>query len=307
VGKEVGEVMHPLRWLYQQSQGETVSGDGVCFLCGESACVGLYAVTKGIADTFNSHYLARCPSSPWLCAACQWYFDSKAGHPDFRKMSLVVSPDSWRNWERTTMKSNIAVWLSSGVPFDCYLVCSLSKKKHILLQAPINAAKTYEITVQVEEQVAYLNLHDWQHMDRSFMRLLELGHGKGEILSGHLYGNTLRKHGQIKEAMHLSGELASYRDSAALGFLSYVTIGEKEEDGTINTPGTGDGISPAGLTATQSGMEPNRCGIQSKVPDGYLDAGREQCGSLRSDDQQPDEVSQHALWEVSGSCSRAGC
>ena len=52
----------PQAWLYQQFVGAIPTGEATCYLCGAS-CPALHPTSKGIADTFNSHYLARCPSS----------------------------------------------------------------------------------------------------------------------------------------------------------------------------------------------------------------------------------------------------
>ncbi len=286
---------HPIHWLYAQCVSAIPSGQAQCYLCGTS-CTEQYPVAKGIADTFNSHFLCKVPSSSWLCAACQWYFDSKAGHPDFRKMSLIVAQGAWHNWQRAEMKTEIGLWVSHGLETDTYLVCSLSKKKHILLQAPLNAKGTKLLAIQVEERIAYVDQSTWQLMNRSFMRLLELGHNKGEILSGQLYGNTLRKHGQIKEAMSHSQMLDPYRNSAQLELLSYVTIVEKGEDIERDQPGSGDGSGIPGSLATQSSMESDRPRVQIQVQDGHLDASRDQRSSVRTDEQHVDEVSQQPLW-----------
>jgi hypothetical protein len=99
-------------WLYQQCVGAVPETALRCYLCGAWSGETRYPVAKGIADTFNSHYLAQAPSSPWLCAACFWYFDSKAGHPDFRKMSLMIWETDWKQWERSEMKADIAEFQS---------------------------------------------------------------------------------------------------------------------------------------------------------------------------------------------------
>ena len=110
-----------ISWLYAQFVGQPEPGAQSCYLCG-AACTEQRRVAKGLADTFNSHYLAACPSSPYLCAACAWYFDSKAAHPDFRKMSLIVARDSWQQWPREQMAADIERWLSDGLEADPYLV-----------------------------------------------------------------------------------------------------------------------------------------------------------------------------------------
>ena len=188
-----------ISWLYRQCVGDPPQGPSFCYLCG-ARCPAAYTVAKGLADTFNSHSLAHVPSSPSLCAACQWYFDSQVLHPEFRKMSLVVSPTSWRNWQRETMKHDIFSWLTQGLEDQTYLVISLSKKKHILLQAPLNVAGSHTLSIQIEEQVAHFSLEDWLYIDERFTGLLALGHGKGEILRGDLYSSRLRKHGRLGEA-----------------------------------------------------------------------------------------------------------
>lgn len=291
-----------ISWLYAQYTNEqekkASSITEQCYLCG-SNCEREFTVGKGIADTFNSHYLAQCPSSPWLCPACQWYFDNKAGHPDFRKMSLVVSTQSWQNWDRATMKQDIEQWLMFGVPDECYLVCSLSKKKHILLQAPLNAASTRNIAIQVEEQVAYPDLWTWRHMNSRFMQLLRLGHGKGEILSGNLYSSTLKKHGQTGEALRLSRELDQYRNGVALELLSYATIIEKEEkfenDGIEERIDRGASTIPEGIrnqtnssSLAPSGMERHRQGVLEQVQNGDMEDVRRESSNGKQDYQQLD-------------------
>src|SRR6266566_4632486 len=124
---------HPIHWLYHQHVGALPETAWRCYLCGAFCAEERYPIARGIADTFNSHYLCKCPSSAFLCAACQWYFDSKAGHEDFRKMSLIVAEKAWHNWRREDMKVEIGLWVSHGLEADAYLVVSLSKKKHILL------------------------------------------------------------------------------------------------------------------------------------------------------------------------------
>src|SRR5437899_1376413 len=216
---------HPVHWLYHQFGGTARSGDALCYLCG-AVCAKEYTIAKGIADTFNSHYLSRAPSSPYLCTACWWYFNEK-DHPEFRKMSLVVQKENWQNWTRGAMKADIERWLTDGLDADSYLAVSLSKKKHILLQAPLNSQRSHELALQVEEQVAHVRREDWQWMDHAFMRLLALGHGKGEILSGELHGQTLRKHGRLAEALMYSQHLEVWRKSPQIELLSYVTMYEK--------------------------------------------------------------------------------
>jgi len=290
---------HPIHWLYQQFIGGLPETALRCYLCGAWSAEERYPLAKGIADTFNSHYLAQCPSSLWLCAACQWYFDGKAGHPDFRKMSLYIGKDGWEDWQRPLMKPLINHWLRYGLPFDMYLACSLSKKKHILLQAPLNAHGTKMLAIQVEEQVAHLDYATWEYMDRRFMALLRLGHNKGEILSGDLYGNTLRKHGQVGQALALSQQLAPYRESADLELVSYVTIIDKEkEDGGTDTGPTGDGDHQDSSHAPQSRVESDQPGIQEPLPHGHLDAGGDERSSVRQDEQHAGEISQPALWQV---------
>lgn len=288
---------HPIHWLYSQHGGAQSETSLRCYLCGAWSAQERYPVAKGIADTFNSHFLAKAPSSPWLCAACHWYFNDKS-HPDFRKMSLIVAEQRWHNWQRTDMKTEIGIWLSAGLEADAYLVCSLSKKKHILLQAPLNTAGAKMLAVQVEEQIAYLDYSAWEYLDRRFMALLALGHNKGEILSSNLYGNTLRKHGRIDDALRFSAELEPYRNSAALDLLSYVTIIDKESEETLDasntrrtaaTPEHGSGSAVGGLDA-------DRRRIQSAVPHGHLDAVRDQHSGRRPHDDEPGPVSQPSLW-----------
>lgn len=252
-------------------------------------------MVRGIAETFNSHYLCRCPSSPWLCAPCQWYFDSKAGHPDFRKMSLIVHEQGWINWQRTDMKTEIGLWLSHGLEVDAYLVVSLTKKKHILLQAPLNSKRTKVLSIQIEEQQAHIDQTTWGIMNHSFMALLALGHNKGEILSGDLYGNTLRKHGQLKEALLHSRMLEPYRNSAALQLLSYTTIVEKESEGTDDRRGE-NGASRQSNEVTQVGMGGDRQRLQIQVPSRDMAAIRGTGGKRRTHDEHPDGVSQSSLW-----------
>lgn len=269
---------HPIHWLYAQHSGTVPPGPTQCYLCG-SPCMPEHMVAKGIADTFNSHYLAKCPSSSSLCPACYWYFNDKE-HPEFRKMSLIVQRDSWCNWQRDTMKADITRWLSDGLENDAYLVVSLSKKKHILLQAPMNAKGSREMAIQVEEQVAHVTLSEWQHMDNAFMALLRLGHNKGEILSGILYGQTLRKHGRIVEALMWSRELEPWRKSPQIELLSYVTIFEKGQDidGFENASGTGNSTirERAGDTTDSIASPTSRVGrdrqrISQQVQDGHLE------------------------------------
>lgn len=296
-----GETLnHPIQWLYQQHGGSVPSGRASCYLCAVS-CPEQYSINVAIADTFNSHYLARAPSSPYLCAACAWYLDNKRGHPDFRKMSLIVEKSAWQNWQRATMKADIVQALDYGLEQDCYLVCSLSKKKHILLQAPLNSAGCHTLAIQVEEQVAHLDLWHWKRMDDCFMRLAELGHNKGEILSGNLYAQTIRKHGSPLDAMDLSRELGPYRNSPALEILSYVTIIDREETNGTTIPNDHDdgraaSAAQPGIRPAHSGLDRNRSGIQEQVPDGHLDAIRDGRSRVRTHDEQPGQVSQSALW-----------
>lgn len=300
---------HPIHWLYQQqSGGISQSGNAVCYLCSAS-CTEQHSVKSGIADTFNSHYLCKAPSSPYLCDACQWYFNRGAGHPDFYKMSLIVTPTTWHNWQRADMKADITNWLTFGMEEASYLVCSLTKKKHILLQAPMNAATSRNLSIQVEEQVATLELWHWRAMNDNFMRLLAMGHNKSEILSGNLYGNTLRKHGRMIEAMLLSRELEPYRHSPAIELLSYVTIVDYDKketteehdanDGT-NTIGNRDGDAVPGGSAPQSGLQRNQPGVQIEVPHGTVATSRGKRGSVRPHEQHAPQVSLPSLWEVSG-------
>ncbi len=301
-------MQHPIHWLYQQSGGFVVSGAMCCYLCGAS-CSEQHAVTTCIADTFNSHYLARAPSSPYLCDACAWYFNRKAGHPDFYKMSLIVEEHQWHNWQRADMKGCISDWLNFGLGTNAYLVCSLTKKKHILLQAPMNAKGSKSLSIQVEEQVATVQLHDWHSMDDAFMRLLALGHTKSEILSGSLYGNTLRKHGCVAEALRLTDALRPYRQSAAIELLSYVTIVDYDKDkGGNDEPNTRtdaianrDGDAVPGGGSPESDLQRNQPGVQIEVPHGTVATSGGKRGGVRTHEQHAAEISSSSLWEISGS------
>lgn len=301
--------MIPLHWLYEQALGHETPGDARCYLCG-CACTGRNPVAKAIADTFNSHWRAMCRSSEYLCDACAWYLDNKAGHEDYRKMSLVVMPHSWRNWQRTNMKADIERWLADGLEEDAYLVVSLTKKKHILLQAPLNVRGAITLAIQVEEQVAYVDNGTWQQIGIPFMRLLALGHNKGEVLSGDLYANTLRKHGRLAEAMRLSNQLDPWRDSALIELYSYVTVleekEEKQDDGpgggdTTDRAGPGDATDRHGIPVVTGGLEKHRPGVQESVPGRNLEAVRGAHSSGKSDDGQPASVSQSSLWDATGS------
>jgi hypothetical protein len=283
-----------IKWLYQQYIGSIPQGASTCYLCGGS-CYAQHTVAKGIAETFNSHYLAACPSSSWLCSACWWYFNDKM-HPDFRKMSLIVGQRGWRNWQRSEMKEDISEWLQGiGNDTDLYLVISLSKKKHILLQAPMNVAGSSILALQVEEQVAHLDYTTWEYMDRRFMALLKLGHNKGEILSGNLYGNTLRKHGELAEALYLSQQLDPYRNSPQLELLSYVTIMEER---TADGSTTGNGDDQDSGNASESRMDTDQPRVQEQVQDGHLEPGGNERGGLRPDVEHAPQVSEPTLWEV---------
>lgn len=284
-----------VKWLYRQFVGSVPTGSAQCYLCGVP-CPEQYSVMKSIADTFNSHYLAQCPSSPRLCPACSWYFDGKAGHPDFRKMSLIVWKEGWTNWQRPDMKQMIEWWLRHGTAFDYYLVVSLSKKKHILLQAPLNVQNTKYLSIQVEEQVAHIDGPTWDYIDKRFMALLQLGHNKGEILSGDLYQVTLKKHGHLYDAIDLSSELEPYRNSPELTLLSYVTIIEEKEQSIGAGHETGD--DQASGTTLNSRVDMHRPGVQESLPGGNLAAIPQQRGQLRSDDQRPGQVPQPTLWDV---------
>lgn len=290
---------HPITWLYQQSGGILTPGAHTCYLCGTS-CDGQYTVKTGIADTFNSHFLARCPSSPVMCAACHWYL-AERNHPEFRKMSLIVTESRWLNWQREEMKGLLGQRLRYGLFEATYLVASLTKKKHILLQAPLNPPACTVLAVQVEEQVAYLSYETWEYLDRRFMALLAMGHNKGEILSGQLYSHTLRKHNRIADALRLSAELEPYRGSALLDLLSYVTIvdknseeeSEKEDDDT--TPDAADAAGH-GRRPALDGLDGDRRRVQGALPHGHLDAVREQSRLRRTADDEPAALSQPSLW-----------
>ena len=288
----------PQTWLYQQFVGDVPAGEATCYLCG-TPCPALYPTSKGIADTFNSHSLARCPSSSWLCAACQWYLDNKAGHPDFRKMSLMVWETGWKQWQRADMKADIDDALRHGTGEAVYLICSLSKKKHIALQAPLNVQGSRLLAIQVEEAVAHIDQLTWHALDHAFSTLLSLGHGKGEILSGNLHASTLRKHGQLLVALSHSNALAPYRGAAILDFLSYVTIlEEKEKEETANAESTTerDGVHPSGGAAAEGRVERDRPGVQGEVPHGHLVASGKQRGSVRAHEQHAEQIAQQSLF-----------
>ena len=295
---------HPIHWLYQQYDGVVETGNVWCYLCG-SVCTEQHAVKAAIADTFNSHFLCLAPSSPFVCDACAWYFDRSAGHPDFYKMSLIVEEYHWHNWQRDQMKLSISDWLKFGISTNAYLVCSLTKKKHILLQAPMNVKGSRVLAVQVEEQVAHVDQAVWALLNQAFMRLLDLGHNKSEALSGDLYSNTLRKHGQIKEAMLHSDMLAPYRGSPALTLLSYVTIVDKaQSESEVSAHDTTTNNQPEAETAghgSRSGVgrvDGDTSRLQKQIPHGHLDAGRDQHRGDSQNDDQSGSLSQSPLWEI---------
>ncbi len=290
--------MDALYWLYLQHNGKSIAGSYFCYLC-RASCTDQHDIQHSIADTFNSHYLAQVPSSHYLCDACRWYLDNKIAHPDFRKMSLIVSSHSWRNWQRETMKQDIRQWLEDGLPEESYLVVSLSKKKHILLQAILNGARSKILAIQIEEQVAYADIGSWSGIEIPFMRLMALGHNKGEILSGNLYGNTLRKHGQLESAMYYNGQLSKWRNGPLIELYSYTTIIE-EKDGRaedLSGDSTG-GLQPRIGNTTDSRVpatgrvERNRQRVPEQVPHGNMEDVRGESGSSGPDHQQLDLFSE---------------
>lgn len=209
-------------------------------------------------------------------------------------MSLIVRQDIWRNWPRDAMKSNITQWLSRGLDDDAYLVVSLSKKKHILLQAPMNAKGSRELAIQVEEQVAHVSFAQWLYIDNAFMSLLRLGHNKGEILSGDLYGATLKKHGRIVEALMLSNKLEPWRKSPQIELLSYVTIFEKGQDvdgfedraGNSATIREGARDTAHSIAPASSRVVRNRQRVPQQVQDGHLENIRGEGSSVGKDYEQ---------------------
>lgn len=299
--REVDILNSPLHWLYAQYVGVVPSGNASCYLCGTN-CPEQYSTTKSIADTFNSHFLAHCPSSSWMCAACSWYLDGKASHPDFRKMSLLVYRTEWMNWPREQMKSDIERWLVSGLDTDAFLVVSLSKKKHILLQAPLNAAQSCHLAIQVEEQVAHVDLTIWRQINMPFLQLLALGHGKGEVLSGNLYSSTLRKHGCYAEALFLSQQLEMWRNSPQIELLSYVTILQEKEtsiddgdgqSGRDATGGLATNFLPAGtrnqtdrLGPATRCLERDRSRVSQPLSSGNMATVRGESGNSEPDYEQ---------------------
>jgi hypothetical protein len=305
----------PQSWLFAQAGGTVQEGPAICYLCGR-ACGMTYPVGNGIAETFNSHWLARCRSSAWLCAACAWYLDGKADHPDFRKMSLVVSPSSYRVWQRADMKADLARWLVAGLEEDCYLVVSLTKKKHLLLQAPPNARGARTLAIQVEEKLAYVDAASLAAVEQPFLALLALGHAKGEILSGELFTSVLRKHGRLREALHWSKQLERWRSSALLELYSYTTIlDEQDKKGPLDddesgpggrsvagsTGGSAGGDAPAhgGVSSTFCDLEVGRPRLQSDIPGGNLATIRGAHCDCCADDGNAPGISQPALWDAS--------
>lgn len=290
-----------LHWLYQQSGGVVLPGDDTCYLCGQSCAPG-HAVKHAIAETFNSHWRAQCRSSNVLCAACAWYLDSKAGHPDYRKMSLVVQARTWRNWQRAEMKADIERWLTQGLEAASYLVVSLTKKKHLLLQAPLNAAGIPSgLAIQVEERVAYIGASSWQQIAQPFMALLALGHGKSEILSGDFYASTLRKHGRLSEVMRLSKQLDQWRDSALMDLYSYVTLVEErqtQQDDGDGRKRAGDAEDRRSVSTAPGGMEIDQPGLQESVPGRNLATIRGTHRHRQPDDGQPASISQQTMWDA---------
>lgn len=214
-------------------------------------------------------------------------------------MSLIVGASTWYNWQREQMKDDILNILQNGAKEDCYLVISLSKKKHILLQAPLNAARSREVAIQVEEQVAHFDLATWQLIEKPFMGLLLLGHGKGEILSGNLYGNSLKKHGQWQNALLLNNALEQWRNSPQIELYSYVTIvetKEKQEESAISDNSrNGPGAISAGTRdtkdsskSTTSRVERHRQRVSQQVSHGDLENVRGESSDSSEDYQQLD-------------------
>lgn len=301
--------MQALHWLFQQTGNAVEAGVEACYLC-DADCTQAHHVGKAIADTFNSHFLARRRSSSYLCDACAWYLDSKAGHPDFRKMSLIVAEHSWRQWQRSEMKADIERWLRDGLEEDGYLVVSLTKKKHILLQAPLNAGGVPSgLAIQVEEQVAYVGAASWQQITHPFTALLALGHGKGEILSGELYAHTLRKHGRLSEAFQWSKQLDQWRNSALIELYSYVTILEERENKQDGSGGgdrtlserSGDATNRYRSTTLAGGLEIDRFRLQKPVPGRDLETIRGAHSHGSEDDSESPGISQQTLWDVADS------
>lgn len=293
-----------LHWLYQQSGGMALPGDDTCYLCGQSCAPG-HVVKHAIAETFNSHWRAQCRSSNVLCAACAWYLDSKAGHPDYRKMSLVVQARTWRNWQRSEMKADIERWLTQGLEAASYLVVSLTKKKHLLLQAPLNAGGISSgLAIQVEERIAYASASSWQQIAAPFLALLTLGHGKSEILSGQLYAHTLRKHGRLSEVIRLSKQLDQWRDSALIELYSYVTIVEEKEQiqddrrGDTDRTESGDAADRRSVSIAPGGLEIDQPGLQIAVPGRNLATIRGTYRHRQSDDSDTSGISQQTLWDA---------
>lgn len=229
-------------------------------------------------------------------------------------MSLIVCPDAWRQWHREEMRPELTLWLREGLTNDAYLIISLvcrklssgtlvwkgNHKKHILLQAPLNAKGSTTLALQVEEQQIYLDYSTWEYLERRYLALLALGHGKTEVYTGNLYPYVLRQHGRISDALRLSAELEPYRGSALLDLLSYVTIVDKnsEEESEKDDDTTPDAADAArhGSRPALDGLDGDRLGVQSALPYGHLDAVREQSRLRRTADDEPDAVSQPSLW-----------
>lgn len=230
--------MPPTHFLYRAATGGTVVfGDHTCCLCG-SGCRNPVDVKTVIRDTFTNHGMLRVPESTDVCPACDYYFNHRwdAGQKylsEFRKRSLLVTPDGWTDWQRPDMKRDIEHWLQDGCPEGIFVI-ALSKKKHLLPLAPINPPGRV-FRIQFELDTVEVSKHYWP-LASAFCCLMGLGAKKGEILSGDYHHSTLRKcpsteapdgrPASIKTLMDLDATIRPWRPSPLLSLVSYIILEE---------------------------------------------------------------------------------
>ena len=293
--------MQAIRWLYDQAVAGDPSawrdgGDAHCYLCAQSCpdASPSQPTKTAMRDTFTNHDLAQCRESAWVCPACAWYLDNGQ---QFRTFSWQISPSVAAMWDRATMRADLDLLLQESAPYiePLILAISVSHKKHVVLRAT-PAYSSNPITVQFEEQSVTITPDVWQAVAAPFDALRALGHGKTEILTGHLHPMGLKRHGQIGRALALMVQLAPWRDGQLLELLAYVSPGGDQSAKDTENDRYGD-LRDGGSVGTLSvGWDTN--GVQKQVPPRHLGTGATSRRGPRQNDGNPGDVAQSRLFDL---------
>lgn len=130
------EPTYTTRWLYSAHTSQAVSpGRNTCAICGLPTAAGK-PPTAVLRDTFTDYAALRQPRSATVCAACDWYMSRQ----DLRRSSWWLTETAAAPIERVSIRSFLLDQIAHPPPVAGYILITATRRKHLALYAPLNAA-----------------------------------------------------------------------------------------------------------------------------------------------------------------------